>query len=263
MSALPPAFYRAEGDRLLPTALCIGPWSAELQHGGPPAALIARAVQAAAPASTRIARLTVDLLRPIPLVAVRVHVETLREGRQATWMIARLVDDDDRLLAHATAVLIRSAPVALPPAGTAPLPLPPSAADVEPFPFPFFPTDIAYHRAIQVRIVAGRWPVEPCAAWMNLTVPLVHGEPTTPVQALIALADACNGLAPAVLDPAVSFVNADLTVHLRREPQGQTFAFDARSLAHPSGMGLVQAALFDAEGELGRSAQSLVVAARR
>jgi len=51
------------------TALTGGPWSPEHQHAGPPSALICRAVErAAAPHGlTHIGRLTVNLLRPLPI----------------------------------------------------------------------------------------------------------------------------------------------------------------------------------------------------
>jgi len=259
VSDIPSYFYRAQGDLLHPTALCIGPWSSDLQHGGPPSALLARAIRERAGDARRLCRVSVDLLRPIPLRPIRATASISREGRRATWTSAELRDEDGTLLARATAVSMRRTQLALPPAPAAPRPPPPSPEGTAPFVFPFFPAPIAYHRGVQVQIVAGSWPTEPCTAWMRLTAPLVGGEPTHPTDALIALSDACNGLSPAVLDLRATFVNADLTVHLAREPIGDSFAFQARSLADPSGVGLGQAALFDVHGELGRSLQSLVV----
>lgn len=262
MSPIPEAFYHLDGDRLVPSALCIGPWSASLQHGGPPAALLLRGLLDRLPADLHLGRLTVDLLRPVPLVPLRVRTTVLRQGRLVTWAQASLTDPQDRLLAQARAVLHRATTLELPPSTTPHLPTPPGYEGVEPFVFPFFPAEIAYHKGIEVRIVEGRWPMEPCTAWMKLTRPLVRGEPTDPRVALVTLADACNGLSPAVLDLGMSFVNGDLSIYLRRPPVGEHFAFAARSLAHTSGMGLGQAAIFDAQGELGRSAQSLVIATR-
>jgi hypothetical protein len=42
---LPQALFVVDGARFVPTVLCRGPWSADAQHGGPPAALLARAVE--------------------------------------------------------------------------------------------------------------------------------------------------------------------------------------------------------------------------
>ena len=62
------ALFIADGDRFVPTVHTRGPWDPQAQHGGPPAALIARAVEAVpADAPMHVARLTVELLRPVPL----------------------------------------------------------------------------------------------------------------------------------------------------------------------------------------------------
>lgn len=259
MSELPAAFYDPDGDLLHPTALCIGPWSAELQHGGPPSSLLARAIRKVSSDDRQLSRLSVDLLRPIPLRPLRAIATVTRAGRRATWTHAELRDADGALLARATGVSIRRTSLDLPPLPSEPAPAPPPADGVEPFVFPFFPAPIAYHRGVQVQIVDGRWPFTPCTAWMALTAPLIAGEPTDPTDALIALADACNGLSPAVPDLRASFVNADLTVNLARQPEGSVFAFAARSLADPTGSGLGQATLYDHRGEVGRSLQSLVI----
>lgn len=259
MSAIPSAFYLPEGDHLTPTALCIGPWSADLQHGGPPSALLLRAILAEVPPSLNLGRLTVDLVRPVPMLPIRAEARIIRQGRLVTWAEASLTDTRDRLLARAHAVLHRATSIDLPPSSTPVEPEPPAAAAVAPFEFPFFPAEIAYHKGIEARIVAGTWPVEPCTAWMRLTRPLVDGEQTDPRLALVTLADACNGLSPAVIDLGMSFVNGDLSVYLRRPPVGEAFAFAARSLADASGMGLGQATIYDEGGELGRSIQSLVI----
>ena len=44
----PAAFFEEEGDRFGPTVLTRGPWRPEHQHGGPPSALAARAIERAA-----------------------------------------------------------------------------------------------------------------------------------------------------------------------------------------------------------------------
>ena len=56
-------------DAFRATELTRGPWHVEHQHAGPPIALAARAIERAAAALdlTHIARLTANLLRPIPI----------------------------------------------------------------------------------------------------------------------------------------------------------------------------------------------------
>lgn len=63
------AFYLPDGERLVATELTRGPWHAQLQHAGPPSALLARAaVRLGEP--MQVCRITVDLLRPVPARAV-------------------------------------------------------------------------------------------------------------------------------------------------------------------------------------------------
>ena len=71
----------ADGDRFESTAATASPWDTSLQHGGPPAALLARAVERVRPdPAMRIARLTVDMLGGIPQGTVRTEAEVLRPG---------------------------------------------------------------------------------------------------------------------------------------------------------------------------------------
>src|SRR5207247_769766 len=63
---MPDAFYVPDGDAFVATVHTRGPWSATHQHGGPPAALLARALEAQAPGFV-IPRITVDFLLPVPI----------------------------------------------------------------------------------------------------------------------------------------------------------------------------------------------------
>ncbi|MDH3319896.1 MAG: thioesterase family protein, partial [Betaproteobacteria bacterium] len=69
-----------------------GPWNPEHQHGGPPIALVAGAIaRAAAPLGlTHVARLTANLLRPVPIAELAVAVQTDYAGRNAAHFSAVL-----------------------------------------------------------------------------------------------------------------------------------------------------------------------------
>ena len=58
-----------------------GPWDPyELQHGSPPAALVAwtaESISTAAP--MQVARLTIDLMRPVPVAPLTFESEVVRE----------------------------------------------------------------------------------------------------------------------------------------------------------------------------------------
>lgn len=257
---MPAAFYVRDGDQLCATAYTRGPWSSTMQHGGPPSALLVRAIeQLAEPGDDfAIARLTFDFLRPIPIGRFTVVVEPQRAGKRVGRVVARLVHEGTCVL-QATALTIRRTPLALPsprcPRHTAPR----GPAGLEPFSFPFFRDTPSYQSAVELRVARGVWGKGAASAWMRLVVPLVEGETTSPMQALVSLADATNGVCPVLDTRAFTFVNADLTLHLDRTPRGEWFALDARSTADATGVGLTQSELFDRDGEIGRVLGSLVI----
>ena len=59
-----------------------------------------------------------------------------------------------------------------------------------------------------------------------------------------------------------SFVNSDLTIHMLRPPVGEWICLEARTLLGSNGCGLAESALYDEQGLIGRSLQSLAVKSR-
>ena len=93
-------------------------------------------------------------------------------------------------------------------------------------------------------------------------MPLVESEEPTPLQRLAVVADSANGAAAPLDVRDWLFVNTDLTVHLHRAPVGEWMAVDAATTVGATGVGTVAGVLFDERGQVGRSAQSLVVRPR-
>lgn len=254
------AFYVRDGDQLCATEYTRGPWSSTTQHGGPPSALLVRAIEQHTDDVDDhvIARLTFDFMRPVVLGRFTVEVEPQRAGKRVSRVVARLVHDGVCVL-QATALRVRKVDVVLPsprcPRHTAPR----GPAGLEPWAFPFFRDSPSYQNAVELRISRGVWGKGAATAWMRLTASLVEGEPTSPLQALVSLADATNGVCPVLDTRGFTFVNADLTLHLDRAPTGEWFALDARSTADGTGVGLTQSELFDRDGEIGRVLGSLVI----
>jgi hypothetical protein len=58
------------------------------------------------------------------------------------------------------------------------------------------------------------------------------------------------------------FINTDLSVHLKRLPDGEWVGLDAVTYPEPHGIGLSDTVLWDERGRLGRGAQTLVVRSR-
>ena len=252
------AFYVGDGDRFVATEHTRGPWSPAHQHGGPPAALMARAIERAAP-GLMLARMTVDLLRPVPIAALTVRTEIVRAGKKVQRVRAFLLAADD-VVAHAVALLIRMQPVALVPVRATPMLPPPDS--VPPFQFPFFHDAVGYHHAMETRMEAAAFGTGDVTAWMRRRLPLLEDESPSPMQRILIAADSASGVS-AILDPArFSFVNSDLTVAVHRPLEGEWIGMRAVTTPQAHGVGLTDTQLFDTHGPLGRVVQSLVIEER-
>jgi acyl-coenzyme A thioesterase PaaI-like protein len=258
-------FTRLAGDRLLPTDRARGPWSPDALHGGPVAALLGGAAE---PLLEDLlpARTTVELLRPVPVAPLQVRATPLRPGRKVRLVGVELATEDGTVVATATVLGIRHAEVPVPP---------PAEASEPPAPFDSVESvargvvsvsvdyDAFHNAGVEHRFVRGSFVDEgPATDWIRLAVPVVAGEPTTPLQRVLGAADFGNGISRMARFEELLFINPDLTVHLHRLPVGEWVCLDAASVLQPHGVGLAQSELWDAQGRLGRSLQSLLVEGR-
>ena len=97
---------------------------------------------------------------------------------------------------------------------------------------------------------------------MRLREPLLPGEPASPLARLAGTADFGNGVTAALPFERFLFINADLHIHLHRQPRGEWIGLDARTFLQAGGTGLAESVLHDLDGPVGRSFQSLVVGTR-
>jgi hypothetical protein len=100
------AFYERDGDAFVPSELTRGPWDPGAQHAGPPSALLGRAVDAD---GWLVGRITVEVLRPIPLAPLEVTGAIVRPGRNVELVEAVLsaAGSDPRPIARALAWRLR------------------------------------------------------------------------------------------------------------------------------------------------------------
>jgi Thioesterase-like superfamily len=256
------AFFEPAGpDTFVATASTIGPWDPAAQHGGPPSALAARVMEAWEPAPhQRLASVTVDILRPVPVGKLTARTRTVRPGRRVT-LVETVLEASGREVLHARGWKIEIA------AG----PVPPTPGAVRP-PVPAVPPPDAaaamawegYGTAMEWRYVSGGGldVPGPAAAWMRPTIPLLPGEKMSPMCRALLAADSGSGLS-AVLDlKSFAFVNVDLSVMLERDPAGEWLLLDAVTAIGPSGTGVARTALADQSGPVGRALQALLVAPR-
>jgi hypothetical protein len=256
------AFYSADGDRFAPSELTRGPWDPDAQHAGPPAALLGRAIEACASREgAQVARITLEILGPVPLAPLTASARVARPGRGVELLEASLRGPDGEVM-RALAWRLGTVPVALDPAPPAD---PPPPGPAEGRARDFFPVGErpGYHTAMELRFVHGGFlEPGPAMVWMRQRVPLVEGEPTSPLERLLVAADAGNGVSATLDWRRYVFINTDLSVHVKRLPRGDWVGLDAVTYPEPNGIGLADTVLWDEAGRLGRAAQTLVVRAR-
>jgi hypothetical protein len=270
------SFYEPAGgsdgaEMFVATAATAGPWSREAQHGGPPSALAARALERHEPAGAmRLARVAIDIIRPVPLGLLTLRTRTLRPGRRVAlletvvtagdqevliargWRIATLADGP--VVTHEGNGAARSTALA-----SAPPPVPAQAQDPR---FPGGHID-GYLSQIEWRFVTGAFAEPgPCQVWTRPRIPLLPGEELSPMGRTLLLADSGSGVSMALDPTAFIFINVDLTVILQRDPAGDWLLLDAVTTMGGSGTGLTETRLSDVTGVVGTCIQTLLVSPR-
>ena len=252
------SIYRVDGDVAHTSALAGGPWDPKLQHGAAPASLICWAVERLpAPVPMRVARLTIDLIRPVPVSPLTIVSDVLREGRKIQLVAIRLLANGTEVV-RATALRIRKHGQSLP--GTAFCP-PASVRGPEMSREP----DTAgmgttpFLSGISMRIARGSFRLPgPAAAWFRAERPIVDDASISPLMRAAITADFCNGTSSVLDFKEWTFINADLTISLAREPVGDWILLDAETWAGPDSIGLAAARLADRDGYFGRAVQSVL-----
>jgi hypothetical protein len=255
------SFYLPLGDdKWQATPHTTGPWDASAQHGGPPSALLGRAMQRCAPREDMvIARFTCEILRAIPVAEMHVHARVARPGRSVELLEATLTAAG-REVAKATAWrVLRAQGPAVPSRLPTPPPLPGQAETM-----PMEGWVDGYLSAIEWRPARGSFGAPgPATVWSRLRYPLVPGEEPSPLERVLATADSGSGVSWQLDIAHWHAINPELTIHLHREAAGEWICLDSQTAITPGGAGLATTFLSDAEGPVGVGTQSLLVAPRK
>jgi hypothetical protein len=248
---LGPGAYRANG-------IARGPWSADACHAGPVTALFAREAEALIP-DKQLARLTVDIARPVPVSELRVTGKVLRSGRSAAVTNLVLTDAAGTISATAEGLHLAAGDIGPVPS---PAEAPPSFDDAIRGPFPVKTS--AHGLEFFADGVEAAYPPReddspgPTTMWMR-SAPIVAGEDPSPFQRLCPLADCGNGISRNAELDEFTFVNPDLTVAMHRAPEGEWIASKAVSHWQSTGIGLSLATLYDTLGPVGSATQTLLI----
>jgi len=258
------AFYERDAELLDATELTRGPWDPGAQHAGPPAALLGYAIERLPEAEGfQIGRITFEILRSVPIAAVRVQARVARPGRRVQMFEAELSDAAGEVLMRARAWGLRTAAIEIPAEAIVSSEVPPPPEEGKAT--GFFPTgeEHGYHSAMEVRFISGGFlEPGPATVWLRMRQPLIAGEETTPLQRTLVVADVGNGVSASLDFRRFLFINVDLTVQLERMPVGEWICVDALTLPQPSGVGTAESVLADREGRIGRALQTLLVSER-
>lgn len=261
------ALFTRTDDAFLPSELSGGPWSPEHLHGGAPLGLLAAEVERHVDNDQlRLARLTVDLLRPVPKAPLNVVVDVIRPGKRLQVLQAT-VEAEGQVLTHATALFLERVATELPafarfdsdtfpprPAGESRTLMDLAAARRRSGPTP--PPGL--HSTVHVLPVDGMEGRGAGRVWMRLPVPVIAGESVSPLVLAATLSDFGNGVAQLRLAPNVGCINTDVSLYLHREPVGDWIGLDARSRMQDNGNGLVETTLHDERGPIGSVLQAIL-----
>ena len=241
--------YRQEGERWIPGPEAKGPFPG--QHGAAVAAVLAGCMEAEASrmGAGKALQCSTLLLRPAPLEPCRISVSTVRDGGRVTVLEASL-RAGDKECARALAIFVREQDI-----GAWPLPAhavhDPLEAPVRPFGYragsPWYVDTVEFRYADGTHWLRSRRPVT---------------ENFTALARVCAHADWASGLSrPDSHDqPKVGgFPNADLSIHLSREPQGEWVGLRPRSIWYQNGMGMTDTEILDIHGAVGRACHTIVL----
>src|ERR1700758_759902 len=244
------SFYVPVGDGVWQaTVHTAGPWDSSAQHGGPPSALLGRAVLPCQPRpDMMITRFTCEILGAIPVGEITVTARVARPGRSVELLEAT-ASAGGREVARASAWrVLRTAADPVP----SRLPLPEGTPDQSPsMRRPRSWVD-GYLSAIEWRAIRGGFTNPgPASVWGRMRYPLLPDKEPTPLERVLTIADSGNGASWELDMTRWHFINPEVTGHLHREAEGEWICLDAQTVISPGGVGLATSVLSDQTGPVG------------
>ncbi len=258
MTSIVKAFFRKADDYFCGNDTARGPWHADACHAGPVTGVIARAFEELV-VDKQLMRLSVELLRPVPMDGFKVNTDIRKQGRAVTSATAEVLDRQGKLIAVASSLhMVEQALGELP---TAPFTVP-SLVDAKPGPFPVNETHHglpSFGSGIEIKYPPGEDNLPgPTSLWMK-TIAIVEGEEPSAFQRLCPLSDCGNGISRNQEIVETSCVNPDITIVMHRASGSDWLGSQAQSFWQPTGLGLAQATLFDEQGPIGSVMQTLLL----
>ncbi len=261
-----PLFVR-DGQIWIPQEACVGPWSPDALHGGPVAALCASVAEEVISDQALVTtRLSLDLVRPVPLSPLEVDARLIKTGRRV-HLVEVVIRASGKEVALARVQRTSTASVQLPDlsgTGTEDQRPPDGPADYctfDPSRAPRLPAPfLRWATELRTSTPGGLYERRAKVAWLRVYANLIPGVPLSTAASICAACDYTNALgAPAMPSQIASilFPNSDLSVHLIRPPVSQWVRMAPTSTWLDHGIGYSRCELWDEQGVLGISAVTL------
>ena len=235
------ASFTPDGDLLVPSASAQSPWSDQMVNGHHVGGLVAWGVQRDSPdLGLQVTRLTVDMVRPVPMRPLRVLTRRVRDGRRLRAVDVSVADGDVEVARGSALLLRRSEQPAGEPWAPEPWDVPPPEA---------IKGSTGGAMSFEIRPVGG-WYGERGRAWLRERVDFVAGEPLTPLLRAALMADFASPLANSGRD-GLEFINADVTLYLARDPRGEWIGMESAGHVGAEGVALGTSWMYDRDGRIG------------
>ena len=253
------ALFEQDGQYFIPSENASSPWGPTLLHGAATSGLIGYAVEQAADTDKmQLARLTIDLFRPVPRERLKMTTKTLRQGRKIQVLEISLICAEIEVV-RAIAVLLVKQPLEVPEYGKPSTDKPegPEGIKTRTFRSEGIADNVklppGFHNVMEARPLnldveygSGNGTV-----WLRIPNRIIAGVDNTPLMVIAAISDLGNGMSQLRIDDDTGIINADISMHLYRELQGEWVGLDAKTRVDVSGVGIVETRLFDETGLLG------------
>ncbi len=247
------ALFVPDGDAFVATELSQGAWDPGDANGGSALALLGHVLDGVPTlVPMTLARLTADLMRPLPLGRpLTVESAVVRQGKKIQLVDLHLLVDGV-LHARASALRLRDAdltgrddlPTGAAPATTAPLVPPYEAVSLRETSV----SQAGFIRGVDMRHAPAGDGAEK-GVWVRLEVPVVAGEPVRPTARMALAFDYANNVNVSMSPGTATTINPDVSAHVLRQQRGEWVAITGRTEFDAGlGRGVSTAVLSDDDG---------------